>query len=485
MNLACHLAALADAEGWSGRIAYHIDDVTVSYAQLYAGSARFAGGLAAHGVKAGDRVLLVLPDSVELVQAVLGTIRLGAVAIPVNTLIHEAAIRRAVETASPFLTIAEPGTPGLDQVGPVTPAQLLDHEPRAEYAAAHADTPAFAFFTSGTTGTPRLCFHTHGDPEVYDQAIGSVVDLAPDDITLSVSRMYFAYGFGNSILLPLLRGGSTVLSRDRLTEAAALELITRHRVSVLYGQPSFYARLLQHPFAEVLQGLRLALVAGEPLPDSVETTLRETLGKRFLNIFGTTEIGHALIANTLSSQRDGTIGRILPPYRMRVVDQLRREVAAGVEGKLEVLGPTIAPGVPHGSDTPLRTPDDWYVTGDAATVDPDGFVRLHGRLDDIEIVGGQNVHPAEIEDLLVSHPAVRAAGVCSVRRKSSATSLRAHVELDEDAEPDQVIAEIGSLTQKNLSWYQIPEDIIIVEALPRTPVGKLDRRALRTLAAVR
>jgi len=485
MNLARHLATLAVERGWSGRTAYLVDDATVSYAELHAGSARFAGGLAARGVKPGDRVLLVLPDSVELVQAVLGALRLGAVAIPVNTLIHEAAVRRAAETASAFLTVAEPGTPGLDQVGPVAPAQLLGHEPIAEYATAHADTPAFAFFTSGTTGTPRLCFHTHGDPEIYDQAIGSVVGLTPDDVTLSVSRMYFAYGFGNSILFPLLRGGSTVLSRERLTESAALELITRHRVSVLYGQPSFYARLLQHPFTAALRGLRLALVAGEPLPESVETTLRETLGARFLNIFGTTEIGHALIANTLSSHRDGTIGRILPPYRMRIVDQLRREVAAGVEGKLEVRGPTIAPGVPRGSDTPLRTPDDWYVTGDAATVDPDGFVRLHGRLDDIEIVGGQNVHPAEIEDLLVSHPAVRAAGVCSVRRESSTTSLRAHVELDEGAEPDQVIAEIGSLTQKNLSWYEIPEDIIVVESLPRTPVGKLDRRALRTLAAVR
>ncbi|MEV7553927.1 AMP-binding protein [Amycolatopsis sp. NPDC089917] len=485
MNLAGHLASLSRKNGWSERTAYRTDDVAVSYAELYAGSARYAGGLAARGVKAGDRVLLVLPDSVELVQAVLGTIRLGAVAIPVNTFLHEAAVRRAAETASPFLTIAEPGTPGLDQVVPVAPARLLDHEPAAGYAETSADTPAFAFFTSGTTGSPRLCFHTHGDPEFYDQAIGSVVDLTPDDVTLSVSRMYFAYGFGNSLLLPLLRGGTTVLSRERLTEPAALELITRHRVSVLYGQPSFYARLLRHPFAEALQSLRVALVAGEPLPESVETTLRETLGNRFLNIFGTTEIGHALIANTLSSQRDGSIGRILPPYRMRVVDQLRREVPAGVEGKLEVRGPTIAPGVAHGSDTPRRTPDDWYVTGDAATVDPDGFVRLHGRLDDIEIVGGQNVHPAEIEDLLVSHPAVRAAGVCSVRRESATTSLRAHVELDEGAEPDRVIAEIGSLTQKNLSWYEIPEDIIVVESLPRTPVGKLDRRALRTLAAVR
>ncbi|WP_181776422.1 class I adenylate-forming enzyme family protein [Amycolatopsis pittospori] len=485
MNLARHLATLARNKDWSDRAAYHSGDVTVSYAELFAGSARCAGGLAARGVTAGDRVLLALPDGVELVQAVLGTLQLGAVAIPINTFMHEGAIRRAVETAAPFLTIAEPGTPGIDQVGPVTPAQLLDHEPTAEYATVRGDTSAFAFFTSGTTGSPRLCFHTHGDPEIYDQAIGRVVDLGPDDVTLSVSRIYFSYGFGNSILLPLLRGGSTVLSRERLTESAALDLIKRHQVSVLYGQPSFYARLLQHPFAAGLDGLRLALVAGEPLPVSVEATLRATLGKRFLNIFGTTEIGHALIANTLSSHKEGTIGRILPPYRMRIVDELRREVATGVEGKLEVRGPTIAPGVPRGSDAPLRLPDDWYVTGDAATVDQDGFVRLHGRLDDIEIVGGQNVHPAEIEDLLVSHPAVRAAAVCSVRRESSTTSLRAHVELDEGAEPDQVIAEIGSLTQKNLSWYEIPEDIIVVESLPRTPVGKLDRRALRTLAGVR
>ncbi|UMP06915.1 class I adenylate-forming enzyme family protein [Amycolatopsis sp. EV170708-02-1] len=483
MNLAGHLAALARDNGWSDRLAYQADDAAVSYAELYSGSACFAGGLAARGVTAGDRVLLALPDSVEFVQAVLGTIQLGAVAIPVNTFMHETAVRRAAEIALPHVTIAERGTPGLEHVRAVTPGQLGAARPLADHVATDAGSVAFAFFTSGTTGTPRLCYHTHGDPAVYDQAIGQVIGLKPADTTLSASRMYFAYGFGNSLLFPLLHGSSTVLSQERLTESVALNLIDRHQVSVFYGQPSFYARLLQHSSVATLDTLRLALVAGEPLPVSVEVALRKTLGDRLLNIFGTTEVGHALIANTPTAHRETTIGRILPPYRMRVVDKLGEEVAPGAEGALEVRGPTIAPGVARASDTPLRMPDDWYATGDAATVDRDGFVRLHGRLDDIEIVGGQNVHPAEIEDLLVGHSAVHAAGVCSVRRETGVTSLRAHIELAGSAEPSRVIAELAALAREELSWYEMPEDIIIVESLPRTPVGKLDRRALRTLAA--
>ncbi|RSN39883.1 AMP-dependent synthetase [Amycolatopsis sp. WAC 04197] len=485
MNLAAHLAGLARVQGWPSRPAYTADGVTVSYAELHAGAKRFAGGLAARGTTAGDRILLALPDSVELVQAVLGTVQLGAVAIPVNTLMHESALRRAAEIAVPHLTVATPGTPGLDRAGSVTPEDLLAAEPVDDYAATEPDTPAFAFFTSGTTGRPRLCFHTHGDPAVYDLAIGEVIGLTPDDVTLSASRMYFAYGFANSILMPLLRGSTTVLSRERLTESAALDLIARHSVSVLYGQPSFYARLLRLSSVASLGRLRLALVAGEPLPSTVEAGLRAILGRRLLNIFGTTELGHAVIANTLIDQREGTIGRILPPYRMRVVGHAGEELPPYTEGRLEVRGPTIAPGVTRGSDLPRRLPDGWYATGDAATADHDGFVRLHGRLDDIEIVGGQNVHPVEIEDLLARHFAVQAAGVCSVRGSTGATLLRAHLELAAGTEADQVIAEVASLATRNLSWYEVPQEYVVTDALPRTPVGKLDRRALRTLAGAR
>ncbi|MBW4718113.1 AMP-binding protein [Saccharothrix obliqua] len=482
-NLVAHLEHLAGRNGWLDRPAYFDGDEAYTFADVYAGAGRAAAAFAARGVVAGDRVLLPLPDGIDAVWAFLGAARIGAVATPVNSTMHRDEVARAAGIAEPRAVVAEPDLADVFPDGVITPGELRVDAVPPPYAEVDTETPAYAVFTSGTTGDPKLCFHTHGDPGVYEQAIGSVVGITPDDVTLSVSRMYFSYGLGNSLLFPLHRGGATVLSRARATEDDVLRLIARHGVTVFYGQPSFYARLLGHPDHGVLAGLRLALVAGEVLPDVLATRIRAVLGDRLLNIFGTTEIGHALIANTTGHNRAGTIGRILPPYRMRVVDERGHEVPSGVEGALEVAGPTISPGVRRGGDPPARAAGSWYATGDAATVDGDGYVRLHGRLDDIEIVGGQNVHPTEIEDLLMRHPDVQEAGVCSARRSTGVTTLRAFVALKNGhASAERVRAELLATARETLTWYKVPEDIVFVERLPRTPTGKLRRREVRAMA---
>ena len=479
-NLVERLEALAHVNRWLDRPAYHVGTRTHRFADVYEGAGRAAAAYTARGLGVGSRVALVLPDGIELVWAFLGALRIGAVAVPVNSTMHPDEVRRALDIAAPDAVVSEvdPGGPPVDLI---TPGDLRA-ESVAPYAETTSDSPAYAVFTSGTTGDPKLCFHTHGDPAVYEQAIGSVIGLTPDDVTFSVSRMYFAYGLGNSLFFPLHRGATTVLVRDRADEDTALHIIKQHGVTVFYGQPSFYARLLRHPDHILLSGLRLALVAGEVLPDVLETRLRQVLGDRLLNIFGTTEIGHALVANGVGRSRDHTIGRILPPYRLRVVDGTGAEVPPTVQGALQVAGPSIALGVRRGSDPPLRAGNTWYATGDAATVDEDGFVRLHGRLDDVEIVGGQNVHPAETEDLLMRHPAVREAAVCSVRRESGVTTLRAFVALADGASPELVRAELLATAQVALTWYKVPEDVVFVAELPRTPTGKLRRRDVRAMA---
>lgn len=476
-NLVDRLERLARDHGWQARPAYHVDTETYRFADVYEGAGRAAAAYAARGLGVGSRIALVLPDGIEVVWAFLGALRIGAVAVPVNSTMHPDEVRRALEIAEPDAVVSE-GIAGPDVIAP----RDLWAGGVAPCAPVTSDTPAYAVFTSGTTGDPKLCFHTHGDPGVFEQAIGSVVGITPDDVTFSVSRMYFAYGLGNSLFLPLHRGGATVLSRERATEDDALRIIKTRGVTVFYGQPSFYARLLRHPDHESLARLRLALVAGEVLPDVLEARLRRVLGDRLLNIFGTTEIGHALVANGIGRSRDHTIGRILPPYRLRIVDGTGAEVPAGAPGALEVAGPSIAPGVTRGSDPPSRAGDSWYPTGDAATVDEDGYVRLHGRLDDVEIVGGQNVHPAETEDLLMRHPDVREAAVCSTRRESGVTTLRAFVALQDDASPEAVRAELIAAAHESLTWYKVPEDVIFVPALPRTPTGKLRRRDIRAMA---
>ncbi|KOX23508.1 AMP-dependent synthetase [Saccharothrix sp. NRRL B-16348] len=479
-NLVERLEGLARDRGWLDRPAYHVGDETYRFTDVYEGAGRAAAAFTARGLGPGSRIALVLPDGIEAVWAFLGALRIGAVAVPVNSTMHPDEVRRAIVIAEPDAVVCEedPGGPPTDLIAP----DELRAGGVVPYAPSTADTPAYAVFTSGTTGDPKLCFHTHGDPGVYEQAIGSVIGITPDDVTFSVSRMYFAYGLGNSVFLPLHRGGTTVLSPARATEDDALRIIKDHSVTVFYGQPSFYARLSRHPDHALLSGLRLAVVAGEVLPEPLEARLRTVLGERLLNVFGTTEIGHALVANAIGHRRDHTIGRILPPYRMRIVDEAGAEAPPGVPGALEVAGPSIALGVARGSDPPARAGDSWYATGDAATVDEDGYVRLHGRLDDVEIVGGQNVHPAETEDFLMRHPDVREAAVCSARREDGVTTLRAFVALDDGASPERVRAELLDGARATLTWYKVPEDVVFVRELPRTPTGKLRRRVIRAMA---
>ncbi|MHC5705755.1 class I adenylate-forming enzyme family protein [Streptomyces tirandamycinicus] len=487
-NFVRRLAETALSRGWLERPAYHVDERVHRFEDVLAGADRAAAAFASRGLGPGVRILIALPDGIEFVWAFLGAMRIGAVAVPVNSMFHPDEMRQAAGIAQPAAVVSDPGFAGRFTVPVLTPDALRSEARVPPYAPATDDTPAFAAFTSGTTGGPKLCFHTHGDPEVLTRAAGAAVGVTADDVSYSVPRMNFAYGLGNSLFFPLMTGGAAVLTPRRLAPGDSLAVLEKYGVTVFYSQPTFFAHMLGHPDARrVLGGLRTAVVAGEVLPDSLERRLRDILGPRLLNVYGTTEIGHAVLANGPGSVREFTLGRALDPYRLRVVDDAGVPVPAGVEGRLEVSGPTIGLGVPRGGDDPVRlAPGEWYSTSDAATVDADGFVRVHGRLDDVEIVGGINVHPAEIEDRLMAHPAVEEAAVCAVRRDSGISVLRAHAvlrhALDETAE-QALRDELLGACRSSLTWYKVPEDVTFVARLPRNPTGKLLRRTVRALAA--
>lgn len=489
-NLAELLELTARERGWMERPAYLVGDRVYRFEDVHRGAARVAAGLRERGVRAGDRVLVALPDGIEFVWTFLGALRAGAVAVPVNTMLHPRETARAAEIAEPALVVSEPEAAGNFAVSAVAFEELPagPEGPGADHAPCTAATVAFAAFTSGTTGGPKLCFHTHGDPPVLDAAAASAVGVRGDDVSYSVPRMNFAYGLGNSLFFPLLRGGAAVLTPQRLSPGESLAVLERYGVSVFYSQPTFFAHMLGHPGApRVLGGLRRAVVAGEVLPESLERRLREHLGGRLVNVYGTTEIGHAVLANVPGEQREFTLGRALPPYRVRVVDDAGRPVPAGVEGRLEVSGPTIGPGVERGGREPARLMSgQWFTTSDAAVMDAEGYVRVHGRLDDVEIVGGVNVHPAEVEDLLMEHTAVEEAAVCSVRQESGGTALRAFVVLREglgEADRDAVRDELLAAARAGLTWYKVPQDVVFTAGLPRNPTGKLLRRSVRAMAS--
>ncbi|MEU9994514.1 AMP-binding protein [Streptomyces sp. NPDC050848] len=391
-NFAVRLEQLARKHRWLGRTAYLQGSHRYTYREVHDQVRHTAGALRRHGVRGEDRVLLALPDGVAFVVTFLAVLRIGAVAVPVNTFFHPDELRSTEEIAEASLVVTDASLRKEFRGRTVTPRDLAltlgltaeDSTP----AVVSADSPAFAVFTSGTTGTPRLCFHTHGDPLHFDRAIGEVLALRRGEVCYSVSRMYCAYGLGNSLLLPMQRGATVVLTPDLADAASALSVVERHGVGVLHAQVSFYARMLAHPGADRLRLLRLALVTGETLPPPLEDGLRRRLGPRLVNIFGTSEIGHAVLANGPDELRPHSLGRVLAPYRARVVDEAGEPVPAGEVGRLQISGPTIGPGVTRGGGPPHRLgEDEWFTTGDSARIDEDAVVWLLGRVDDIEIVG--------------------------------------------------------------------------------------------------
>ncbi|QLH26644.1 class I adenylate-forming enzyme family protein [Streptomyces sp. Rer75] len=488
-NLTRRWAKHVRVEGWSERTAFHADGRAWTFAEVLDGAARVAAGYRSHGLRAGDRVLLALPDSVQMVWCLLGAWQAGLVAVPVNVQMSRDDLTRDVATAEPALAVVDPETAGwLGDTG-LTPTTevgpLLAAEPDEVFATG-GDAAALAVFTSGTTGAPKLCFFRHRD---LGAPRGPGLVSGPDTVGFSVSRMYFVGGLSASVFTTLETGQTAVLSRPRASPAAAVELMRRHNVTVLFAQPSFLARLLLEPgHAEVLGNIRQAFCAGEVLTARLREQLIPILGDRLLNTYGTTEAGGVALGLPADYDVPSAVGLPLPGKPVRVVDTDGRELPIGSKGELHIRVPVATLGVARGSLGPDIQTDMWWPTGDLASIDENGVIHAHGRLDDVEVIGGQNVVPNEVERLLESHPRVLEAAVSSVRRTDGDTGLRAYVvataapgspEEGPVRGDDALAAELVELARSTLSWYKVPQDVVWLDALPRNANGKVLRRVLR------
>ncbi|MFI7500333.1 benzoate-CoA ligase family protein [Streptomyces sp. NPDC049687] len=498
-NLAAHLAELAGRHGWTGRAAFHQGHRTWTHGEVHGLGARVAGVLAREGVRAGDRVLLALPDSIAWVAAFLGVARLGAVAVLVNPELPAADHAFMAADTEAVLCVTGPGLeddlfggrPGLADRFAGRPRlgadQLLALAPGTEPAPAHpvaADAPLYVQYTSGTTGRPKGVVHTHADPEAYHELIGRpLLGITPDDVTLSVSKLYFAYGFGNAFVFPLFSGSSAVLVDRRPTPAAVDELVARHRVTLLYSVPSAYAALVadrgsghEACFASV----RAAVSAGEGMPDGLGGRVTDLLGAPVLEQIGSTEAGHAFCANSLGHNRPGTVGRPVPGFEVELRDRAGRPVPDGAEGELWVRGPTVTPGYLNRPEETARTlVGGWLATHDRARREPDGTYRHLGRADDMEMVGGITVSPLEVEAVLRAHPSVKEVAVAAVTDGGGSSRLRAFVVPAASPAPAGLGEDLLRLARERLAPFKVPRSVSLVPSLPRTPTGKLRRHLVR------
>lgn len=485
MNVVTDALGRVEEGGWWDRPALRTGDSCWTHGQVHDLSGRIAGELANRAVTAGQRVVIAQRDGIGLVTTFLAVARLGAVAVLVNPLLTAAEHGHIAADSEAVLAVADSDVvehfPGIGaDVGEVLDrARTRECLPPRPVA---PDAPLYVQYTSGTTGTPKGVVHTHADVVAYHRCVGrGVFGIGPDDVTLSMSKLYFAYGFGNALVFPLLSGSSAVLIPERPTPEEVREAVARHRVTLLYAVPSAYAKLVRQAEQAEFRSLRAAVSAGEPLSPALGERAREFLGAPVLDQLGCTEVGHAFCANSVTAQRPGSVGRAVPGYDIEVRGARGEVVGPGREGELWVRGPTLMRGY---LNKPTATAevlvDGWFNTRDRVTTDDDGYVWYLGRTDDLEMVGGITVSPVEVEQVLTRHPGIGECAVLAVPDGDGASKLRAFVVPRADLDAAVLEAELLSAARRELAPYKVPRSVTVVGGgLPRTDNGKLSRSELR------
>ncbi len=458
-----------------------------SYADLLARACRFGHTLRALGVEPEHRVAILLPDGVAWAAAFLGAIRIGAVAVPLNTrlapdrwaaMLADSRARVVVADDATVAALA-PYLPALPRLHPITPdaAQTSPAELAAEPAS--DDDMAFWLYTSGTTGPPRAAVHLHRDLLAGGGYGEGVLGATRDDRVFSTSKLFFAYALGNALLIPLALGARTFLHPAWAEPAAVAEVMAAFAPTLLFSVPTFYARLVRADLpADAFRCLRLAVSAGERLPIEVYAAWRERFGVEILDGLGATETIFMVLSNRPGRVRPGSVGTPVPGTEARLLDAAGREVPDGVEGVLHLRTPSLSPWYwRRVAESRRAFVGDWFRTGDVCVRDADGSFHHLGREDDLFKVAGLWVSPADVENALLGHPAVADVGVVGLPAPDGLVKPVAFVvpRGDGAALPDA----LRELAGRTLSPHERPREIRLVDELPRTATGKLQRFLLR------
>jgi len=461
-----------------------------------------AAALARRGVARGQRVLVALPDCPEYVAAVLGAMWNGSVPVLVSTFLpadgqgaflEESGARAVVATEPIAEAVREQAGASAVAVltvrdGGGTFREAVEGEPaEAEPVPVHGDDPALWLYSSGTTGRPKAVVHLHrGLLHAIDSYGVHVLETTARDLSYATSKLFFAYGLGASLYFPLAAGGAAVLSPEPFAPARSWRILLEERPSLLFAVPGVYRALLEHAPPEApdaLAGVRRFVCAGETLPDVLSQAWKDRFGVELLNGLGATESLHIFLSSRPGHCRPGTVGQAVPGYEVEIVDENGAAVARGIPGALRVRGDSIAAGYWQRREATARAfGGGWLTTGDQAVQDADGAFRILGRTDDMLKVSGQWVSPLDVEAVVASVPGVGECGVVGAPGDGGVTELVACVVAPLDAAED-VRARIDAACGERLPRFKRPKRIVLLDALPRTATGKLQRFALRDLVS--
>jgi acetyl-CoA synthetase len=361
---------------------------------------------------------------------------------------------------------------------------LRDFATHLAEAETHRNEMAFWMYSSGSTGRPKGIVHLQHDMAYSEAAFArNVLELKPDDICFSVPKIFFAYGFGNSITFPFSAGAATLLLPGQPKPAAIFEAIARFRPSVFFGLPTLYTSLTKAEGAAQtdFSSLRMALSAAEVLSAEVFNGWKTLTGLEIVEGLGSTEVLHIYLSNRPDKKKPGAAGLRVPGYEIALRDKDGREVGDNEEGILWVRGDSNTPLYWNRPDKSAETvrEEGWIYTGDRFVRDADGFHFFRGRADDLIKISGQWVYPLEVELCLAEHPDVRECAVFAAELPDRRMTLRAVVVMNTGTfDEGDATRKLQDFVKAKLLPYKYPREIKFIDELPKTGTGKIDRQAV-------
>ncbi|MDP2370192.1 AMP-binding protein [Rhodoferax sp.] len=504
LNLVAELLDKAVQKGWADRPMLRSSTRTLSYAQARQEVDCIAQVLTQDlGLVPGNRVLLRGGNSISMALAWLAVVKAGLISVATMPLLRAKELGDIIDKSQPTvalcdgqlmdeLRLAQAQHPGLATVMPFNVHGQPDSlEARArrksgvfEACPTAAEDIALLAFTSGTTGKPKAAAHTHRDVlaacETWPR---HVLQATPDDIVMGSPPLAFTFGLGGMLVFPMWAGASVFYPDIAYTPQAMAKLIHDVGATICYTAPTFYRQMAPFMKEQMAQrgagSLRVCVSAGEGLPDATRQLWKNSTGIEITDGIGATEMFHIFISSAPREVRRGAIGKVVPGYSARVVDDDGAELPRGTVGKLAVIGPT---GCKYLDDARQGNyvKDGWNYPGDAFVQDADGYFFYQARADDMIITAGYNVGAPEVEDALLKHPAVAECGVVGLPDAERGMIIKAFCVLKPGELGDAAMVKtLQDHVKANIAPYKYPREVVFVPGLPRTETGKLQRFKLK------
>ncbi len=502
INLADYCLDARILEGRGDRRALITDEGTFTYAEVQRRANRFAHVLGSAGVEPEQRVLIALTDGLDWVATFFGALKLGAAVVMANPGLKKDEIEYFLEYTRAKVVVTEPASAALFREAGAATSTLRavlvvgedDFEQKIARASdqietfkTHRDDAAIWLFSGGTTGRPKGVVQTHrsfvNTTELYAKG---AMGYHEGDVTLSVPKLYFGYATGSSLIFPFSVGATSVLFTEKCTPEALFARIAKHRPTVLVNVPTMVHQMTSHPDAaeQDLGCLRASTSAGEALSEELYRRWQKLFGVPLLDGLGTAEMWHIFLTNTFTHVRPGSLGVAVPGFDVRVCDDDGRELPRGETGFLWVRGASRAISYWHEMEKTQQVfRGEWYASRDMVRQDDDGFFHYCGRDDDMLKVGGRWLAPAEVENCLQQHSNVAEVAVVGVPDAQGLVKPWAYV-VARSCAPEaraSFAEDLRAFALERLEPYKAPRQVVVLEAMPRTHLGKIDRGLLRKM----